>query len=140
MVKAKDKVIDAAGSARPYVDRAIHDQQLRENLRNAFDAARDVYGDLVGGRGVTTVASRVATDKDIQENLKKAVDELRHAADRIQGKEEHRGRNSTLLFLGIVLGILFNPMTGPDTRKWLKDRLFGGGNEFSYEPTSGNSN
>ncbi len=36
---------------------------------------------------------------------------------------------------GIALGILFNPLTGPQTRKWLADRLFGGGSddEFTYQ-------
>ncbi len=56
---------------------------------------------------------RAATDKDIQENLRKAVDELRNAADRVQGKEDHSTRNTMLLLTGIALGILFNPMTGP---------------------------
>jgi hypothetical protein len=39
-----------------------------------------------------------------------------------------------------VLGILFNPITGPDTRRWLKDRIFGEDEEFGYGgPGSGNS-
>jgi hypothetical protein len=42
-----------------------------------------------------------------------------------------------LLFTGIVLGILFNPVTGPSTRKWLSDRVLG---ESEPETTSGNSN
>jgi hypothetical protein len=33
---------------------------------------------------------------------------------------------------GIVLGILFNPVTGPGTRRWLQDRIFGEGEEFEY--------
>ena len=57
-------------------------------------AARDVYDELLGNRGVTTTATRVATDKDIQDNLRKAVDELRNAADRVQGKDGHTGRNT----------------------------------------------
>ena len=91
--------------------------------------------DLVG---VTTVARRVATDKDMQDNLKLALDELRTAADRVQGKKDHGGRNSTLLLAGIMLGILFNPATGPQTRKWLSDKLFGANDEFTYQG-SGNS-
>ena len=62
---------------------------------------------------MTTVATRVATDKDIQDKLREAVDELRTAADRVQGKKDHSGRNATLLIAGIALGILFNPVTGP---------------------------
>jgi hypothetical protein len=139
MVKTKDRVIDSAGNVKPYVERAMKDEKLRENVMNAFAAARDVYDELIGNRGVTTVAARFATDKDIHENLKTAIDELRTAADRIQGKEKHTGRN-TVLLTGIALGILFNPMTGPETRRWLKERLFGPEEEFGYEsPGSGNS-
>ena len=132
MPKTKERVTDAADTMKPYVDRAMHDDELRENLKTAFAAARDVYSDLVGGRGVTTVATRVATDKDIQENLKTAVEELRTAARRIQGKEDHTTRNTMLLLAGITIGILFNPMTGPGTRKWLMDKVTGGGDDFTY--------
>jgi hypothetical protein len=40
-----------------------------------------------------------------------------------------------------VIGILFNPVTGPETRRWLKDRIFGEDEEFGYGGTdpSGNS-
>ena len=31
-----------------------------------------------------------------------------------------------LLLVGITLGVLFNPVTGPQTRKWISDRVFGG--------------
>ena len=135
-MKTKDKVADAATNVKPYVERAVSDTELRENVKAAYQAAREVYDELVGGRGVTTVAARVATDKDIQEKLKAALDELRTAADRVQGKKEHNTRNATLLIAGIALGILFNPVTGPATRKWLGDTVFGG-DDFTYEGSSG---
>jgi len=139
MAKTKDKVIDSAGNVKPYIDRAIHDEDLRDNVTTAFAAAKQVYDELLGNRGVTTVAKRVATDKDMQENLKKALDELREAADRIQGRKDRGGHRGALLLAGIALGILFNPATGPQTRKWLSDKLFGGSDEFTYEGSSGNS-
>jgi hypothetical protein len=140
MAKTKDKVFDQAGNVKPYIERAMHDEDLRENVMSAFAAAKEVYDELIGNRGVTTVARRFATDTDIQENLKTALDELREAAARVQGRKDHGGRNTALLLAGITLGILFNPMTGPQTRKWLSDKLFGGGDEFTYEGSSGNSN
>ena len=136
MAKAKDRVADV----KPYVQRAIQDEELRDNLRSAFATARDVYDELVGGRGVTAVAGKVASDKDIQDQLRSAIEDLRTAADRIQGKAEHKGRNTSLLLAGIALGILFNPMTGPETRRWLKDKIFGEDEEFGYGGNSGNSN
>jgi hypothetical protein len=139
MTKTRDKVSDAAGNVKPYVERAIQDEDLRDNVKAAFQAAREVYDELIGNRGVTTIATRVATDKEIQERLRDAVDELREASERIQGKKEHGGRNATLLVAGIALGILFNPVTGPATRKWLSDLMFGGDDDFTYSSGSTSS-
>ena len=139
MTKTKDKLLERTGSARPYIERAITDEELRENIRNAFDSARDVYNELLGGRGAIPLATRVATDKDVQERLREAIDELREAADRVQGKKDHSARNTTLLLTGIALGILFNPVTGAQTRKWVSDKLFGPTDEFTYQGGGGNS-
>ena len=128
MAKAKDRVADV----KPYVKRAIQDEELRDNLRSAFATAREVYDELIGGRGVTGVANKVASDKEIQDQLRSAIEDLRAAANRVQGKEEHKGRNTSLLLAGIALGILFNPMTGPEARRWLKDKIFGEDEEFGY--------
>jgi hypothetical protein len=136
MNKAKDRVSDV----KPYVKRALQDEELRENLRSAYATARDVYDELMGGRGVTGVATKVASDKDIQDQLRSAIEDLRSAAERIQGRDDHTGRNVSLLLAGIALGILFNPLTGPETRRWLKDRIFGEDEEFGYGgDSSGNS-
>jgi hypothetical protein len=141
MAKTTDRVWEARDNVRPFVERAVKDEELRKNVKDAFEAAREVYNELIGGRGVVPVATRVATDEDIQENLKRAIDDLRKASDRIRGKEDHGMRNAILLFAGIALGILFNPVTGPSTRKWIADRLFGGDDEFTYQgdnkPTAG---
>jgi hypothetical protein len=132
MAKTTDRAKDKVQDVTPYVKRAIKDEELRENLRSAYATARSVYDELIGNRGVTGVATKVASDKEIQDQLRSAIQDLRNAADRIQQGQTHKSRNSSLLLAGIVLGILFNPVTGPETRRWLKDRIFGEDEEFGY--------
>jgi hypothetical protein len=48
MAKAKERVWDATENVRPYVERAMKDEELRKNMKDAFDAARDVYNELIG--------------------------------------------------------------------------------------------
>lgn len=135
MANTKDRLYDTADTMKPYVDRALHDDDLHDNLKEAFKAARDVYAELLGNRNLTSTAVRAATDKEIQDNLKKAVDELRTAANRIQGKEDHGARNTMLLLAGITAGILFNPMTGPQTRAWLMEKITGeSSDDYTYTP------
>jgi hypothetical protein len=134
MAKATDRVNDAVESARPVVERLARDEDLHANVKRAYESARRVYDELLGDRGTTGMALKVARDKDIQGELRKAIEEIREAGRRAQGKESHTGRNATLLLAGIAIGVLFNPATGPDTRKWLKDQLFGPEQPFdSYE-------
>jgi hypothetical protein len=139
MTKAKERVSDAVDSARPYVERLASDEDLHDNVKRAYESARRIYDELLGDRGTTGLAFKVARDKDIQNELKRAVEELRQAGRRAQGKESHTGRNATILLAGIALGVLFNPATGPETRKWLKDKLFGPEQPFeSYNQSNEN--
>ena len=137
MATTRDKVYDAAENVKPYVERAMSDEKLKQDVLSAFATAKELYNELVGSRSAVGLAARVATDDDVRERLKTAVEDLRSASDRLQGRKEHQGRNTTLLVAGIALGILFNPVTGAQTRKWVSDNLFGPSDEFTYE--GGNS-
>jgi hypothetical protein len=107
----------------------MSDTDLRRDVLRAFAIARDLYSELARDRDKPiTIASRVATDDEIRDKLRDAIEDLRRASDRLQGKKQRAGiRGSTLLVTGIALGILFNPVTGPETRRFIKD-LFSGGN------------
>lgn len=142
MMSTKERVADAAANAKPYVERAIRDRELRQNVRNAYSSARHVYDELVGRHGVTDVAARLASDESVQDELKKAIDELRQAAGRVQdvAKEEsgstRKGGNGLLLFAGVAIALLFNPLTGPPLRRWLGRKLFGK-STASYRDSNG---
>ncbi|HEV8601860.1 MAG TPA: hypothetical protein VGQ68_00550 [Gaiellaceae bacterium] len=137
MAKLKDRAWDHAADVRPYIERAFKDERVREDVKSAIATAREIYDELLGGRAITSVAAKVATDKEIQQSLRDAIEDLRHAADRVQGRSSHAARNATLLLTGIALGVLFNPVTGPGARRWLQDKIFGEGEEFEYR--EGNS-
>jgi hypothetical protein len=140
MPKTTDKVSDAAAAAKPYFERALQDGELRDNVRNAYESARAIYDELIGNRGVAGVAKRVATDKDLQDELRSAVADLRTAADRVRGKQEQKSGHPGLVFIGLVLALVFNPFTGPQIRKWVSERIFGETDGFTYQGGNGSSN
>ena len=139
MTNTKEKVADAAASARPYVERAMRDKELRDNVRNAYTSARAVYDELASRRRMSDAATRLAADKDLQDEIRSVIDELRNAAGRVKnvkrgGSEPGRAAwNGLLLFVGIALGILLNPITGPAVRRMLARKLFGSQNGFVYQ-------
>jgi hypothetical protein len=139
MINTKDKVADAAATARPYVERALRDKELRDNVRNAYASARAVYDELASRRRMSDAASRLAGDKDLQDEIRTAIDELRNAAGRVKdvrrsAPEPGRAAWSSLLLLaGIFLGLLLNPITGPALRRVLARKLFGSGDGFVYQ-------
>ena len=143
MTNARDKVAGTAENVRPYVERALNDDELRENVRKAYASGRAIYEQLMARRSVSGAATRLATDAKIQAELRNAVEELREAADRVQGAKRrpepsHGARNFFLLLTGVAIGVLFNPVTGPAVRRLLGNKLFGGsGDGFTYQDSNG---
>ena len=139
MTYTKERVAGAAAGARPYVERAIRDKELRDNVRNAYSSARAVYDELASKRKVSDAATRLAGDKGLQNELRNAIDELRNAAGRVQNVRRQSpepvqaARNGLILLAGIALGLLLNPITGPAVRRLLARKLFGSGNGFAYQ-------
>lgn len=145
MTNAKDKVAGATENVRPYVERALQDEELRENVRKAYASGRAIYDQLAKRRSVSGAATKLATDQKLQGELRKAIDELREAAGRVQGgkrveAETHGGRNFLLLLTGIALGALFNPVTGPALRRLLGKQLSGGGFDYQSNGSGTSSN
>ena len=135
----RERVTDAVDTARPYVERLARDEELHDHVKKAYESARRVYDELVGPVGTTGMAMRVARDKELQDELRKTLIELREAGKRARGGEAHSARNMTLLALGIALGVLFNPMTGPDARRWVREKVFGPEEPFEYQSSTNQS-
>jgi flagellar basal body-associated protein FliL len=88
---------------------------------------------------MSDAASQLAGDKDLQDEIRSAIDEIRNAAGRVKNVKRaapepaRAAKNSLLLMLGILVGLLINPITGPALRRMLARRLFGSGNDFVYQ-------
>jgi hypothetical protein len=128
MAKKTPRVADTIEMVRPYLERALKDEEFRKDLKDALVAARELYGPLTKKKnGVGAGALALATDKKSQEQMRRALDDLMSAKDTLQGKSKkkgHKGRNM-LLLAGIVAGALYNPWTGPQTREKLLDLIAG---------------
>jgi hypothetical protein len=123
----------AYDTVRPYVSRALNDDEVRDNVFRAWNAARKVYGEL-GGEGPIGAASKLSGKESVRDDLDTTVKSLSEAIVRMSGRQERHRRGGWGLFLvlaGVII-VLFNPATGTDTRRWLKDHLFGSEEEFDY--------
>ena len=128
MAKTKTSPALTTDALKPYVQRAMTDPELREDLLAAFVAARSIYGQMAKGRGLKAKAETVS-EKDFQKQLQSLVDDLSEASDKLKGKSKkkaHKTRNRIVLLTGVTLGVLYNPWTGQATRDWIMEQIAGG--------------
>ena len=121
----------AAGKAvrsNTYVQRLVEDDELRDNLRNAFDSARKAYARMSNGKGPVKA---VAENKKVQRDLREAATSLKDAAESLRdGKKKKRGKGRLLLLALIGGGVALAASEG--LRKKVLDALFGAEEEFEY--------
>src|ERR1700720_3772983 len=100
---AKDKAAKAGKAARsnPYVQRLIADEQLRENIRTAYEAGRSAYGRMNNGKAPTRA---LMEDKKLQKELRNAARALSDAgtALRESPKKRRSGGLGRMLVIGLV--------------------------------------
>ena len=142
MHATKEKVADAKEQLRPYVERALKDEELRRNVKDAYTSARALYEQLLTKSDVGHVATKLVSDEDVQAQLRDVVSQIRTAAGRVQSAPKeaarNRTRNTLLLGVGVAAGLLLNPLTGPSLRGWLKRKLFSRkGDGFVYHDGNG---
>jgi hypothetical protein len=137
---AKKKAAAAAGAVsaakdNPYVQRIVTDDDLRDNVRVAFDAAKSAYERLSSGKAPSKA---LMDDKKLHKDLKEAAEALRDAgaALRTAPKKQKRrgglGRKMLLLVVGAGAAIALSS----DLRSKLLDALFGKEEEFDYTSTT----
>ena len=139
---AKKKAAAAAGAVaaakdNPYVQRIVSDDELRDNVRVAFDAAKSAYERLSNGKAPSKA---LMDDKKLHKDLKEAAEALRDAgaalrqAPKKQRKRRRGGFGRKLLLLMIGAGAAV--ALSSDLRSKLLDALFGKEEEFDYTSTT----
>jgi hypothetical protein len=126
--------IYSAARENPYVQRLIEDDDLRDNLREAFERARGAYGRATGnGKGPVKA---VASDRKVQRDLRQAAESLREASEQLRGgRKRKRSKLGRLILLAIV-GAVVALVVSEDARKTVLDALFGAEEEFEYTSSS----
>jgi hypothetical protein len=139
MAKAKKKAAKAQQAAlkaryNPYVQKVIDDEDLRDNIVQAFESLRAVYGRLSNGKSAT---EQIFDDKKLHKHVKEASGNIRDAAVTLHEapKKKRKGGFGRLLLLGLVGGgaaLAFSE----GLRKKVLDTLFGAEEEFEYTSTT----
>jgi hypothetical protein len=130
-----DRASDLYTAARenPYVQRLIEDDDLRDSLRNAAEAARGAYTRATGN-GKGTVKA-VTSDRKVQKDLRSAAESLREASEQLRAPRKRKSRLGRLILFAIVAaGIAL--VLSEDARKTVLDALFGAEEEFEYTSTT----
>jgi hypothetical protein len=119
--------------SNPYVQRLLEDEELRDNIKAAFNAARDAYARMSNGK---RPVDALVDDKKVHSDLHEAAESLRDASRQIRGKRrKSRGGFGRWLLAGIVgAGLVL--VISEDARKFVLDRLFGAEEEFEYTSTT----
>jgi hypothetical protein len=123
----------AAGQAlrdNPYVQRLVEDDDLRDELRAAFDSARKAY-DRIDGKS----PAKALEDKKVQRDLKQAAESLKSAADSLREPKKRKRGFGRVILIGLVAAGLALALS-EDLRNKVLDALFGAEEEYEYTATT----
>jgi hypothetical protein len=129
------KAGDAARSvaSNPYVRRLLEDEELRANIRVAFEAAKDAYARMSNGKGPAT---SLMDDKKVHRDLQVAAESLRDASQQLRGKRRKGGFSLGKALLVGIIGAALVLILSEDARNAVLDKLFGAEEEFEYTSTT----
>lgn len=131
---AKASAGAAVTGASPYVQRLIQDEELRDNIRTAYDSGRSAYHRLNNGKAP---AKALLDDKKLHKDLQRAADSLCDASDALREGpvKKRKGGLGRLLLLAIIGGAVAIGASS-DLRNKVLDLLFGAEEEFDYTSTT----
>jgi hypothetical protein len=135
--KKAAKAGQAAMKARynPYVQRIVDDEDLRENILQAYESTRHAFGRLSNGKSPTKA---IFDDRKLQKDLKTAAESIRDASVALREAPRRRKRKGGVgkfLLVGVVgAGLALALSEG--LRKKVLDALFGAEEEFEYTSTT----
>ena len=134
--KKAAKAQKAAIAARynPYVQRIVDDEDLRDNIVQAYESSRDAFGRLSNGK---SASKAIFDDKKLQKDLKKAAESFRDASVALhEAPKQRKGLTfGRLLLLTVVSGGIALAVS-EGLRKKVLDALFGAEEEFEYTSTT----
>jgi hypothetical protein len=136
---AKKKAVAAGAAAKaakdnPYVQRLVEDEDLHDNIRQAYESARDAYERLGKGK---SPAKALMDDKKLQKDLRQAADAIKEATVAIKeapNSKKGGGFFRKVLLVGIAGGLAL--ALSESLRKKVLDALFGAEEEFEYTATT----
>ncbi|HEX5783029.1 MAG TPA: hypothetical protein VFX80_13960 [Solirubrobacteraceae bacterium] len=137
MAQAKKKAKKAAAQARtnPYIRRIAEDEDLRQNIVDAYESARKAYGRLSNGK---SPSKQIFDDKKLQKEIKNAAESIKDASVALREapkKKKRGGGLGKVLLVGIAgAGVALAVSEG--LRKKVLDALFGAEEEFEYSSTT----
>ena len=136
--KKVQKAGKAAQSARsnPYVQKLIEDEDLRQNIVQAFESARDAYGRLSNGK---SPATQIFDDKKLQKHIRETAGSVRDVSVGLYEapkKQKRSGGGLRRLVLLSVVGGAVALVVSEGLRKKVLDALFGAEEEFEYSSTT----
>lgn len=117
----------------PYVQRLVEDDQLRDSLRDAFEAAKGAYGRATDSSKGPVKA--VTSDKKVQKDLREAAESLREASERLRKPPKRKSGIGRFLLIAVVAAVVAL-VVSEGARKAVLDTLFGAEEEFEYTSTT----
>jgi len=137
--KKAAKAQKAALKARynPYVQRVVDDEDLRQNILQAYASSRDAFERLSNGK---SPSKQIFENRKLQKDVKKAAENFRDASVALHEapKKQRSGGFGRILLLGLVGGGVALALS-EGLRKKVLDALFGAEEEFEYTSTTTSS-